>query len=226
MARVLKASSMVDLDVVLATAASTGRAVVVAFTASSCDICCKAVPVFDALEREFTSINFAKVDIDVDPESALVHEIGSLPTLKVFRDGQEVGAMRGANLEGFRQLVEREIAGLPHHPSAADSTARKEQRAQAASKKENSDPAPRQMAQRAALATMMADADAPQRESARVALSTLLKLVQTRCSNTASSTTAASHALQRRVLSSQVSNVLAAPAEVKYRTIKAESKVH
>eukprot|EP00966_Prymnesium_polylepis_P117695 2720865-Prymnesium_polylepis.1 len=109
-----------DLDVALATAASLGRPMVVAFTARSCDICSKAAPVFEALSKEFSSITFATVDIDEDPEAALVHEINSLPTLKVFRACCEVGAMRGANLEGARLLIERELAGLPHRPSAAD----------------------------------------------------------------------------------------------------------
>ena len=108
--------------------------------------------------------------------------------------------MRGlGNEEALWQLVELERAGKQHRPSAADSSDRKEQRRQAAEKKDPSAQQSQQgqqsqQAQRSALATMLADAS--HRERARVALSTMIRLVV---------------------------NVLESPAEAKFRTIKAEN---
>lgn len=194
---VRRATSTDDLDVILATAASIGHSVIVAFTAATCDLCQQGTPAFVALAAaKPCGLEFVQCDIDVAPEAAIAFEIGALPTLKVFRAGVgEVGAMRGlANLDALQQLVERERAGQMHRPSAADSSERKEQRARERWQAAESEPSAQLQAQRSALAVMLADAT--NHERSRVALSTLMRLVV---------------------------NVLESPAEAKYRTIKVEN---
>lgn len=191
-----KAATLEDLDLALATAASSASSLVAVFTAGTCGICQQAVPDMEELSKEFSAkgLQFVHVDIDESPETAVAYEIGALPTFKVYRIGAEVGAMRGANLHGVRNLCERELAKQPHVPSAADSTHRKQARADR-SRKENRAPMAKQQAQRAALATMLSDGS--NRDGARNALTTLLKLV---------------------------SNVIESPAEPKFRAVKAENK--
>ena len=191
-----QAGSTDELDIILATAASIGHSVIAAFTAASCELCQAGTPDFAAMAAaEQAGLEFVQVDVDVAPELAIAFEIGALPTLKVFRGGVEVGAMRGlGNPEALRQLVERERTRQQHRPSAADSSERKEQRAKERRQQAESEPSAQQQAQRSALATMLADAS--NRERVRVALSTLMRLIV---------------------------NALETPAEAKYRTIRVEN---
>lgn len=186
-----------DLELILTTAASTGRSVVAVFTSSSCKICQQAAPAWLALVEEFatTQLQFVDIDIDKGPEVAMAMEVSAVPTFKVFQNGQEVGAMRGANLGAVRQLCERQVSGQAHLPSAADSTARKQARAVARQQENRQQSVGRKHAQKLAIGEMLADAS--NRERARTALATLLKLV---------------------------SNVIESPAELKFRTIRAENK--
>ena len=161
----------------LALADSTGKSVLVDFTASWCGPCQMMSPHFEALAREFDGqMTFLKVDVDQNQETAAYCEIRAMPTFKVYRGFQEVGAMRGANAEGLRQLVLTELSGRPHRPSAAE----QEQA---------------QQVQKAAMAAMLGDPS--NRVAAQTCLSTLLKMV---------------------------ANVLSNPAEMKFRSVKADNK--
>ena len=99
-----------------------------------------------------------------------------MPTFKVFRDGREVGMLRGASMDGLRQLVEQHAGSKP---VARDLAAER---------------AARQVAQREALAALLAVSD---KERVRTALATLNKIV---------------------------SNILADPSEPKYRSLKVDNK--
>lgn len=133
------------------------------------------------LAGEFAeSLDFVNVDIDQSPETAMALEIGALPTFKVFSCGEEVGAMRGARLDAVRALLQRQVNGEQHIPSAADSTARKQARARQQENREvpfqqHNSQRSQQQAQKLALTAMLRDPS--KRDRARIALATLLKLV-------------------------------------------------
>ena len=186
-------ASLDDFELALATAASAGRDLVAVFTSSACEICCKAAPTMEMLAGEFAQrLTFVLVDIDETPETAVILDIGALPTFKIFANGDEIAAMRGANANAVRQLLERQVAGQKHLPSAADSAARKQARAVARQQENRSQQPP---AAKKALAAMLADE--ANRDRARAALTTILKLV---------------------------SNVIQSPTDPKFRTIRAENK--
>lgn len=179
----------------LALADSTGKSVLVDFTASWCGPCQMMSPHFEALAREFDGqMTFLKVDVDQNQETAAYCEIRAMPTFKVYRGFQEVGAMRGANAEGLRQLVLTELSGRPHRPSAADSSRPAgpppQRPARSAAEQEQA-----QQVQKAAMAAMLGDPS--NRAAAQTCLSTLLKMV---------------------------ANVLSNPAEMKFRSVKADNK--
>ena len=180
----------------LATADSVGKSVVVDFTASWCGPCRMMAPVFEALAQEFAGqIEFIKIDVDNNQETAQFCQISAMPTFKVYRGFTEVGAMRGASAEGLRNLVTTEIARAPHRPSAADSTPRP---AVAPPQRAPRDAAAQQQVeakQKAALAAMLGDP--ANREAAKACLTTLIKML---------------------------ANVLTSPAEAKFRSVKAENK--
>ena len=69
--------------------------VVVDFFATWCGPCKMLSPVIDELSRELENVNFVKVDIDQSMDLAQKFKIVSVPTLKVFKNGEEVDTLMG-----------------------------------------------------------------------------------------------------------------------------------
>ena len=69
--------------------------VVVDFFATWCGPCKMLSPVIDELSGELENVNFVKVDIDQSMVLAQKFKIVSVPTLKVFKNGEEVDTLMG-----------------------------------------------------------------------------------------------------------------------------------
>ena len=69
--------------------------VVVDFFATWCGPCKMLSPVIDELSGELEKVNFVKVDIDKSMDLAQKFKIVSVPTLKVFKNGEEVDTLMG-----------------------------------------------------------------------------------------------------------------------------------
>ncbi|MGM9533697.1 MAG: thioredoxin [Intestinibacter sp.] len=69
--------------------------VVVDFFATWCGPCKMLAPVFEELNEELEDVNFVKVDIDQSMDLAQKFRIVSVPTMKIFKDGQEVDTLMG-----------------------------------------------------------------------------------------------------------------------------------
>ena len=69
--------------------------VVVDFFAIWCGPCKMLSPVIDELSGELENVNFVKVDIDQSMDLAQKFKIVSVPTLKVFKNGEEVDTLMG-----------------------------------------------------------------------------------------------------------------------------------
>lgn len=69
--------------------------VVVDFFATWCGPCKMLAPVIDELSGELDNVNFVKVDIDQSMDLAQKFKIVSVPTLKVFKNGEEVDTLMG-----------------------------------------------------------------------------------------------------------------------------------
>ena len=69
--------------------------VVVDFFATWCCPCKMLSPVIDELSGELENVNFVKVDIDQSMDLAQKFKIVSVPTLKVFKNGEEVDTLMG-----------------------------------------------------------------------------------------------------------------------------------
>lgn len=69
--------------------------VVVDFFATWCGPCKMLSPVIDELSGELENVNFVKVDIDQSMDLAQKFRIVSVPTLKVFKNGEEVDTLMG-----------------------------------------------------------------------------------------------------------------------------------
>ena len=83
--------------------------VLVDFWASWCQPCQVLLPVLTALAEEYAGgFILAKVDTEAEQALAAEHGIRSIPTLKLFRNGQVVEEVMGAQPEAvFRKMIEQ-----------------------------------------------------------------------------------------------------------------------
>jgi thioredoxin 1 len=84
-------------------------AALVDFWAQWCGPCRMAGPVIDELAEEYKDkLAVAKVDVDSEPEVAEKFGVMSIPTVILFKDGQEVGRQIGfAGKAGYMQLLQK-----------------------------------------------------------------------------------------------------------------------
>ena len=67
-------------------------------------------PIIDELEAEMGDVKFVKVDVDESPEVATRYGIQSIPTLKVFKDGENVDTVVGfLRKEQIKALIEKNM---------------------------------------------------------------------------------------------------------------------
>ena len=96
-----------EWDACLADAERSGKAVIADFTAAWCGPCKQIGPKFDAIAAKTPGAVFVKVDVDKNEEVAAECGIESMPTFQVYRAGEKVDELSGANESGLRKLVSK-----------------------------------------------------------------------------------------------------------------------
>lgn len=103
----MPALSAADFD---AQALAGGRTALVDFWAPGCVPCAKLLPVVQDLARRHAAVlTVFGLDVDAHPAPAARHDVLSLPTLILFRDGTEVVRITGTP---SLRTIERALA--PH----------------------------------------------------------------------------------------------------------------
>jgi thioredoxin 1 len=81
--------------------------VLIDFSAEWCGPCKAMLPILLELEQKYTDVVFVKVDTDMASSVMSEYEISSLPTIKLFTYGQEVGSWTGSiNRETIINMLE------------------------------------------------------------------------------------------------------------------------
>ncbi len=64
------------------------------------------------MSNTYPSARFYKIDVDELPEVAQELGVRAMPTFMVFKDGEKVGEVVGANRQALEGLVGREVEAL------------------------------------------------------------------------------------------------------------------
>ena len=87
-------------------AIASEKLTVVDFTATWCGPCQRIAPKFEAMAADCPEVQFVKVDVDANAETAQACGVQCMPTFQFYKAGQKIDEMSGANEEGLRQKIE------------------------------------------------------------------------------------------------------------------------
>ena len=91
------------------TAIASGVAVIDCF-ATWCGPCKVIAPQIVQYAKEFPNAKFYKVDVDEVPDIAQELGVRAMPTFKIFKDGEIVGDVVGANPPAIKAAVQGALA--------------------------------------------------------------------------------------------------------------------
>ena len=75
---------------------SEEKPILVDFWAEWCGPCRVIAPVLEEIAQEQEGFNIGKLDVDHNPQAAAAHDVMSIPTLILFKDGVEKKRIVGA----------------------------------------------------------------------------------------------------------------------------------
>lgn len=87
--------------------------VLVDFWAPWCGPCRQVSPTIDSLAEAFHDrVSITKINVDSNPETAGTYEVGAIPTVIVFRDGNPQSRLVGVkNRREYKAAIEQALQG-------------------------------------------------------------------------------------------------------------------
>lgn len=91
---------------------SDAQPLLVDFWAPWCAPCRMVTPVLEALAKEYAGrLRIAKINVDDNPKVAVSYRVSSIPTLILFKGGQVVDNMIGAQPKAsIQSLIDKHLA--------------------------------------------------------------------------------------------------------------------
>lgn len=93
---------------------------VVDFYATWCGPCTAIAPFVEKLSLEYADVNFLKIDVDEASEIAAEYSVRAMPTFKLFRKGEQICEVVGANPAALKKAIQSAVsawlAGEPVKP--------------------------------------------------------------------------------------------------------------
>lgn len=89
------------------------KPVMVDFFAEWCGPCKTAAPIIDELSEEYRGkVEIVKVDVDANQVTAGKYGVMSIPTVVMFKGGEEVDRMIGfKGKEGYEEMIKKTVGG-------------------------------------------------------------------------------------------------------------------
>jgi len=87
------------------------RLVVVDFFAEWCMPCLMISPIIEDLAKGIEEVKFVKINIDDNPKLASKYSVSKIPCLVIFKNGEEVSKIIGAQTQ---ESIEEKIRGHLH----------------------------------------------------------------------------------------------------------------
>ncbi|MDZ4992553.1 thioredoxin [Clostridium perfringens] len=84
--------------------------VVVDFFATWCGPCKMLAPVLDEVQDEMKNVKIVKIDIDKNSDKAAEYGVKNIPTIKIFKNGEEVTTNVGfLPKELLKEMIEKTL---------------------------------------------------------------------------------------------------------------------
>lgn len=84
---------------------TSGKIVVVDFTAAWCGPCKMITPFYSELSEKYPQLVFLKVDVDAMPELSATWDVQAMPTFFFIKDGKQIDKLVGANKPELEKKV-------------------------------------------------------------------------------------------------------------------------
>merc|ERR1712098_752319 len=84
---------------------SSGKPIVVDFTATWCPPCQRIAPKFEQMSIDNPDLVFLKVDVDAQQEVAIQSQIEAMPTFHFYKGGSKVDELVGASEAELRAKI-------------------------------------------------------------------------------------------------------------------------
>lgn len=81
--------------------------------ATWCGPCKTIAPHIVTMSNNYPAARFYKLDVDEVPDVAQELGVRAMPTFMVFKDGEKVGEVVGANQKALEALVGKQLEGVP-----------------------------------------------------------------------------------------------------------------
>ncbi|EJD54424.1 thioredoxin-domain-containing protein [Auricularia subglabra TFB-10046 SS5] len=90
---------------------SKDKLTVIDFWATWCGPCRAIAPAYEALSKQYTNVNFLKVDVDAHSDIAQQYGVSAMPTFIFLKGSTQVEMVRGADRRGIENALKKHSGG-------------------------------------------------------------------------------------------------------------------